>query len=49
MPFFCTVCDKKLNPIKDKKYATIHEECMKKYVKSFSNDFSKRTTTIPKK
>lgn len=49
MPFFCAICDKKINPQKDKKYGTIHEECMKEYVKSFNNDFSKITTTLPKK
>ena len=53
LPFFCTVCDKPINPSLKSKYATIHEECMKEYLDSFgsNNEFNKNvnTTDSPKK
>ena len=55
LPFFCAVCDKPINPSTDKKYATIHEKCMKDYLTDFdstsSDEFNKNinTTDLPKK
>ena len=53
LPFFCTVCDKPINPSLKSKYATIHEECMKEYLDSFgsNNEFNKNIniTDSPKK
>ena len=36
LPFFCAICDKEIAPSKDKKYGTIHEKCMKKYLSEFN-------------
>ena len=52
--FFCTVCDKPINPSRDKKYSVIHEKCMKKYLREFSkfneDHFTDiATTDLPKK
>ena len=47
MPFFCAVCDKKIEPKKDKKYTILDENCRKAYVNSFNNDFSEKITTLP--
>ena len=50
LPFFCAVCDKPINPSTDKRYATIHEKCMKDYIDSFPNYRKNITTTdLPKK
>ena len=53
LPFFCAVCDKPINPSSDKKYATIHEKCMRDYLDNFDNEykFNKNITTtdLPKK
>ena len=55
LPFFCAVCDKPINKSTDKKYATIHEKCMKDYLAEFDNtladEFNKNinTTDLPKK
>ena len=29
------MCDKPISPLVDKKYATMHEKCMKAYLKEF--------------
>ena len=55
LPFFCAVCDKPINKSTDKKYATIHEKCMKDYLAAFDStsedEFNKNinTTDLPKK
>ncbi len=55
LPFFCAVCDKPITPLRSRKYATIHEKCMKDYLDTFkstsANEFNKNinTTDLPKK
>ena len=55
LPFFCAVCDKPIAPSRHRKYATIHEKCMKDYLDAFDNisadEFNKDidTTDLPKK
>ena len=51
LPFFCTICDKPITPSRHRKYATIHEKCMKDYLANFRDEFSKdiNTTDLPRK
>ena len=55
LPFFCAVCDKPIQPSKNRKYTTVHDKCMMEYLDSFdstsSDKFNKNITTtdLPKK
>ena len=48
-PFFCAVCDKPIRPSRDRKYTTIHDKCMEKYLSEFSvqseKEYRKSRTT----
>ena len=35
------MCDKPISPLVDKKYATMHEKCMKAYLKEFGDKINK--------
>ena len=51
LPFFCAICDKEIAPSKHRKYGTIHEKCMKKYLKEFDSrpeDYYEKPTTTNK-
>tara|TARA_Y100000310_G_scaffold119129_1_gene117929 strand:- start:872 stop:1021 length:150 start_codon:yes stop_codon:yes gene_type:complete len=49
------VCDKPIAPSRHRKYATIHDKCMEKYLEAFdstsADEFNKNidTTILPKK
>ena len=51
LPFFCAICDKEIAPSKHRKYGTIHEKCMNKYLEEFDSrpeDYYDKPTTTNK-
>ena len=49
LPFFCAVCDKPIQPSKNRKYTTVHDKCMMDYLDAFhgttADDFNKTIYT----